>query len=116
MSASALFIITGDPRLSPRPAEALRIAAGIGAWKKAVITVFLLGPAVLALSEFTDDFVDQDNYERYLPLLGESGRPIYVPAGEPLLALLSPPRLPCEPIGPDRLAELAAQANYVLRF
>jgi len=29
-----LVMIETDPRTSPRPAEAIRIAAGIGAWKK----------------------------------------------------------------------------------
>ena len=75
---SVLFIVTGDPRTSPRPAEAIRIAAGVGAWKKADITVYLRDSAVLALSEFADEFVDEDNYTRYLPIVGEFGRPIYV--------------------------------------
>jgi hypothetical protein len=49
MKPSALFIIRGDPRVSHRPAEAIRIAAGVGTWKKTDITVYLHGPAVLAL-------------------------------------------------------------------
>jgi hypothetical protein len=116
MKPSALFIITGDPRSSAKPAEAIRIAAGVGTWKKADITVYLHGPAVLALSEYVDEFVDEDNFSRYLPIVGEFGRPIYVEKGAPLLAELGEAPLPFEEIDLDRVAQLTAQANYTLRF
>ena len=59
MKRQALFIIGGDPRISARPAEAIRIAAGIGTWKKISVRIYLEGAAVLALSEFPDDLVDE---------------------------------------------------------
>ena len=40
MKPRVLFIVTGDPRTSPRPAEAVRIAAGVVAWKRADIAVY----------------------------------------------------------------------------
>lgn len=113
MKPSALIIITGDPRTSAKPAEAVRIAAGVGTWKKADITVYLRGPAVLALSEYVDEFVDEDNYSRYFPIVGEFGRPIYVQRGAPLLGE-SP--LKFEEIDDTQLAQLAAASHYVLRF
>ncbi|WCJ60374.1 hypothetical protein NXS98_04380 [Fontisphaera persica] len=116
MKPSALFIIRGDPRVSHRPAEAIRIAAGVGTWKKTDITVYLHGPAVLALSEFVDELVDEDNYTRYLPILGEFGRPIYVQAGEPCLEAIEPATLPYEAIDEHRLAELAAAHSNVIYF
>ena len=115
MTLRALFIIGGDPRKSPRPAEAIRIAAGVGAWKKVQITVYLHGEAVLALNQYADEFVEEDNYVRYLPLLGESG-PLYVQAEAPLLAELEEPVLKFTPISTAELAELATQHNYLLRF
>ena len=116
MNPSLLFIITGDPRSSARPAEAIRIAAGTGAWKKTDISVYLRGDAVLALSEFADEFVDEDNFTRYLPIVGEFGRPIYAQRGAPLLKEIGEAALKFEEIDDDRLAAMAANSNYVLRF
>jgi hypothetical protein len=116
MNPSALFIITGDPRTSPKPAEAIRIAAGVGTWKKADITVYLRGPAVLALSDFTDEFVDEDNFSRYFPIVGEFGRPVYVQQGAELLEQIGESPLRFEEINDARLARLAADSRYVLRF
>ena len=116
MKPSALVIITGDPRTSARPAEAIRIAAGVGTWKKTDITVYLRGPAVLALSEDADEFIDEDNYTRYLPIVGEFGRPIYVQRGAALLGEIGEARLGFEEIDDVRLAQLAADHQYVLRF
>ena len=116
MKPTALIIITGDPRSSAKPAEAVRIAAGVGTWKKADITVYLRGPAVLALSEYVDEFVDEDNYARYLPIVGEFGRPIYVQRGAALLGEIGESPLKFEEIDDAQLAQLAAASNYVLRF
>jgi hypothetical protein len=116
MKPSALFIVTGDPRASAKPAEAIRIAAGVGTWKKADIYVYLRGPAVLALSEYVDEFIDEDNFSRYLPIIGEFGRPIYVQRGAELLGELGEAPLDFEEIDDARLAQLAADCNYVLRF
>lgn len=116
MKPSALFIVTGDPRASAKPAEAIRIAAGVGTWKKADIRVYLRGPAVLALSEFVDEFVDEDNFSRYFPIVGEFGHPIYVQRGAPLLNEIGDSPLKFEEIDDAHLARLAAESKYVLRF
>ena len=116
MKPSALFIVSGDPRRSAKPAEAIRIAAGVGTWKKADITVYLRGEAVLALSDFVDEFVDEDNFSRYLPIVGEFGRPVYVQKNAPLLGELGESPLKFEEIDDHQLAQLAAQSSYVLRF
>ena len=116
MNPSALFIITGDPRTSAKPAEAIRIAAGVGTWKKADISVYLRGPAVLALSEYVDEFIDEDNFSRYFPIVAEFGRPIYVQRGAELLGEIGESPLKYEEIDDAQLARLAGDCNYVLRF
>ena len=116
MNPKVLIIVTGDPRKSPRPAEAIRIAAGVGTWKKADITVYLRNEAVLALSEYADELVDEDNFTRYFPIVGEFGRPVYVQQGAPLLNEIGDSALTFEEIADARLAELAAASDYVLRF
>ena len=116
MNPSALVIITGDPRASAKPAEAIRIAAGVGTWKKADIRVYLRGPAVLALSEYVDEFVDEDNFSRYFPIVGEFGRPVYVQKNAPLLGKIGESPLRFQEIDDAQLAKLAADSNYVLHF
>ncbi|MEO7297695.1 MAG: hypothetical protein ABI042_03855 [Verrucomicrobiota bacterium] len=111
-----LMMVVGDPRASGRPAEAIRIAAGVGTWKKTDFTIYLRGPAVLALSEFADEFLDEDNYTRYLPIAAEFGRPIYVQKGAPEISELGESSFKFQEISDEELAELAAESDYVLRF
>ncbi len=73
-----LVLIETDPRVSARPAEGIRIAAGIGAWRKTDVTLLLRGPAAYSLQEYADELVDEDNFTRYLPMVAEAPRPIYV--------------------------------------
>src|ERR1700759_1274057 len=73
-----LVLIETDPRTSARPAEGIRIAAGIGAWKKTDVTLLLRGPAGYSLPEYADELIEEDNFTRYLPMVAEGLRPIYV--------------------------------------
>lgn len=116
MNPKVLFIIRGDPRRSARPAEAIRIAAGVGTWKKVDISVYLRGPAVLALSEYADEFVDEDNFTRYFPIIGEWARPIYAQRGAPLLTEIGQSPLKFEEISDEQLARLAAASDSVVNF
>ena len=116
MRPRVLFIIASDPRVSPRAAEAIRIAAGIAPWQKADITVYLRDAAVLALGESLDELLDEENFTRYLPMVGEAGRPILVQRGAPLFPKFTAAPLTFDAIDDRQLAALAAQSNCVLRF
>ncbi len=70
--------VTSDPRSSHRPAEAIRLAAGVAAWRKVEVTLYFAGPAVLAVSADAEDFVDEESYTRYLPMFVELGRPVLI--------------------------------------
>lgn len=72
----ALFVIASDPRTSHRPAEAVRIVAGVGAWKKVDVSLYLHGEAARILDETAGDFVDEEHFERYLPTVDRKN--IYV--------------------------------------
>jgi hypothetical protein len=74
----ALFVIVSDPRTSHRPAEAIRIAAGVGAWKKVDVSVYLHGEGRRILDDTTGEFVDEEHFRRYLPMLQEGGGKIWV--------------------------------------
>jgi hypothetical protein len=116
MNTSALFVIESDPRRSGRPAEAVRIAAGVGAWKKVAVAVYLREAAVLVLGEEAEELVDGENYAQYLPVLGASGGPVYVQKGAAALGQLGQAALPFEEISDEQLAGLAAACACVLRF
>lgn len=116
MKPSLLFIVESDPRTSARPAEAIRIAAGVGAWQKAAVRIYLRGPAVLALGEFAEELADGDNFPRYLPMLRETRQPVWVQKGNSLLAECGEVALPVEEIDDAQLAGHCAQSSHVLRF
>jgi hypothetical protein len=116
MKTSALFIIESDPRRSGRPAEAVRIAAGVGAWKKVDVTLYLREAAVLVLGEQAEDLKNGGDYARYLPVLGELGRPIYTQKGAAALGEIGQASLTVEEISDEQLAELVAACACVLRF
>jgi len=112
-----LVIIETDPRTSPRPAEAIRIAAGIGVWKKTDVTLLLRGPvAGYSLQEYADELVDEDNFTRYLPLVAESPRPIYLEDSFTDLPALEGSAWKYEVISPERTAELIRGNDYLIRL
>lgn len=116
MKRRVLFIITSDPRVSPRPAEAVRIAAGVGGWETIEPMLYLRDAAVLALGEHAEELVDGDNFVRYLPLAAEAGRRICVQRGAPLLTELGQTRVRFDPVDDAELARLAANNHCVIRF
>ena len=116
MKPRVLFIVTGDPRTSPRPAEAVRIAAGVAAWKKADIAVYLREEAVLALGESSGGLVEEEDYARYWPILAESSQPIYAQKNSAALRELGQAAVAFREISDAQLAELAAQQTCVIRF
>lgn len=116
MSRRALFIVNSDPRTSARPAEAIRVAAGIGAWQKIHVILCLCETAVLALSERNEVLRDHEQLAEHLQQIAAQGEPIYLETGAPLLQNLGQTPAPYERISVLQLAELAARADFVLRF
>jgi len=109
-------MITEDPRSSPRPAEAIRIAAGVGSWGKVKVSIYLRGPAILTLDENGDELVDGVDLGRYWPIVQGWSQPVWVQAGAKQIAGLGEPILPFQEITDFDLARLAAEQRYVLRF
>ena len=111
-----LVMIESDPRTSARPAEGIRIAAGIGAWQKTDVTLLLRGPAAYSLQEFADELIDEDNFVRYLPLVAESSSPIYVEDSFDDFASLEGSAFKYEIASTQRTAELVASHDYLIRL
>lgn len=77
MASTISVIVRDDPRQSHRPVEALRIALGLAAGEHD-LTIVLLDEAPLLLSDDTDDIVDVDILEKYLPSFKQLGIPFWV--------------------------------------
>lgn len=76
-------VISEDPRVTARPVEALRIALGLCAGDHET-TVVLLGRASTLLMEDTEEIIDVDVLEKYLPSFKHLAVPFVVPAGTPM--------------------------------
>ena len=74
------MVISEDPSVTARPVEALRIALGLCAGDHET-TVVLLGRAPLLLMEDTDEIVDVDILEKYLPSFKHLSVPFIVEPG-----------------------------------
>ncbi|MBU6432956.1 MAG: hypothetical protein KJS98_06535 [Nitrospirae bacterium] len=80
MSKRIAVVIREDPCVTARPVEALRIALGLCAGDHET-TVILLGRAPLLLMKETEEIVDVDILEKYLPSFKHLSVPFIVEAG-----------------------------------
>ncbi len=111
-----LVHVTTDPRRSPRPAEAVRVAAGLAAWGRLRVVLYLHDAAVLALDSSADALKDGDHFAQYLPVFGAAGGRVYGQRDAAPRFHLETPTMACEPIDPPELAALAAGSHTTLRF
>jgi hypothetical protein len=116
LAMNLLIIVTSDPRLSPRPAEAVRIAAGVAVWGQVRVTLWLGGPAALGLDEVRDDLCDAGVMGRHLVVLQQAGGRVLVAANSPHLADIHSARVPFEAVNEETLADLACEHDTVTRF
>jgi len=80
MSKRIAVVISDDPYVTARPVEALRIALGLCAGDHDT-TVILLGPASRLLMEDTEEIVDAEILEKYLPSFKHLTVPFIVEPG-----------------------------------
>ena len=95
MAKNVAVIIQEDPRITHRPVEALRIALGLVAGSHRT-TVILLGEAVRLLTNDTDDIVDLDILEKYLPSIEQLEIPFILPKTFDISALSGKFSIRCE--------------------
>lgn len=115
MARTVLITIASDPISSPRPAEAVRIAAGVGAWQKVEVHLYLKGAAVRALDEFADELQNGELFTQYLPTIPNHGGRIIVDAANPRLAPLNPV-VRYEALSPDQVEKFASEMDHVMEF
>ncbi len=75
-----IFLIRSNPCESHRPAEAIRIAAGLGTGNIS-IKIVLSGEAPRVLSQDEEDLEDMDIIEKFLPIIKDWEIPLYVESG-----------------------------------
>ena len=109
-----LIVIASDPRTSHRPAEAIRVAAGLAALGSIPIDVCFCGAAALVLSNGCDRFVEGDLIEKNLDLLEAHANGIWAETGDPFLA--GTERISFKRIGLTELSQLVNQQAQVIRF
>ena len=80
MSKRIAVVISEDPCVTARPVEALRIALGLCAGGHET-TVILLGRAPILLMNDTEEIVDVDILEKYLPSFKHLSVPFIVEPG-----------------------------------
>lgn len=116
MKRSVLIVVSGDPRLSAQPAEAVRIAAGLSANGRLDVTLCLRGEAALALGSDSEDLTDGDHFKRYLPVVAEMGRAVYLPTNSHETVISETPSVPARRISEAELEALKATSDRVLQF
>lgn len=78
MTPNVVIVVQEDPLKTAKPVEALRIALGLTSGD-ASVTVVLLNGAVQLLNQDTDDIVDSEVLEQYLPSIKQLGMTFLVP-------------------------------------
>lgn len=111
----ALFLITGDPRTSPRPAEGIRIATGVSAWRKSAVHLYL-GPAMVDGIRNLHVLQDGDVISENLPDLLNGLSQLLLPSNAGKLSLPESLQGIGTPVAESRLAELMIQCDHVLHF
>lgn len=115
MGPKLVFLIRSNPCESHRPAEAIRIAAGLGIGQNP-IKILLSGEAPRILSSEEEDLVDLEIIEKFLPLIGEMGIPFYADRDSPGQAALKNSLYSFRTIGAEESSELLAGGHCVLVF
>lgn len=114
MPRELLILITADPRCSTAPAETVRMAAGLGAWKHVIPSLYLHGPAVLCLDEFAEDYPEGIAFTEFLPSINQHGGKIYTQNPSPHLAAINP-STEFQPLDSQALAEVIRQSPALFR-
>jgi len=111
---SVVVVIREDPRKTHRPVEALRIALGLSTGENPLIVV-LLGQSSLLLGDNTDDIVDGEILEKYLPSIKQLEIPFIVPLGAQS-SLSIDPGFRTSIVSSSQISALVAAADRVLVF
>ncbi|MBI3994754.1 MAG: DsrE family protein [Nitrospirae bacterium] len=115
MTDAILVLIKSNPLESHRPVEAIRIALGLASGDHTVVIV-LLSQAPLLLADDTEDLVDGDILQKYLPTFKEMGQTFLVEEGSLRAHPLKDSDYKIRPVSLDGIADLLRQAGRSIIF
>ena len=111
-----LVVIDADPRSNPRVAEAVRTAGGVSVWQQVEMNVVLRGPAAGVVSKGAEQLTEGRMFKQFLPMVRENGGRVYLMPDPETMEGIDATELVENNLKEPELAELAAQADYVMRF
>ena len=111
-----LVVIDADPRSNRRVAEAVRTAGGVSVWQQVEMSVVLCGPAAAAVGEGAGQLSEGRMFKQFLPMVRENGGRVHLMPDPETMESIDATELVENNLKEPELAELAAQADYVMRF
>ena len=116
MIRSLLIRISSDPRKSPRPAEAVRIGAGVGAWNKSQSPSPPRRPRLSSASMNSPTNSKAANSSpQYLPSILHHGGRIMVDQSTPTLQSIKP-AIPFEKLPAAEITAFTTSADHTMNF
>jgi len=115
MDASILVMIKSNPLESHRPVEAIRIALGLASSDLDVV-IALLNRAPLLLADDTEDLVDGDILQKYLPTFNDLGQTFFVEEGSIKSLPLEDTDYKIEAVSFDQITEMIRKAGRFFIF
>lgn len=115
MTDRILVLIKSNPLESHRPAEAIRIALGLASGDHSV-TIVLLNQALLLLADDTEDLVDGDILQKYLPAFKELDQTFFVEEGTLKAHPLGGSDYKIQSVSFDKINELIQQSGRFFIF
>lgn len=115
MLRTVLIRIATDPRKTARPAEAVRIAAGVGAWNKVQVHLLLAGEAARCLDRFADELESGELFSQYLPSVVSHGGKIVVEKQNPILKSIQSD-IPFEKMTTGEIKQFTSTMDHVMQF
>ena len=109
-------MIDADPRSNTRVAEAVRTAGGVSVWQQVEMNVVLRGPAAGVVGEGAGQLPDGQMYKQFVPMIRENGGRVHLMPDPETMEGIDAAELVENNIKEPAFAELAAQADCVMRF
>lgn len=115
MTDRILVLIKSNPLESHRPVEAIRIALGLASGDHSVMIV-LLNQAPLLLADDTEDLVDGDILQKYLPTFNELDQTFFVEEDSLKALRLDESDYKIQAVSFDKITEMIRQAGRFFIF
>lgn len=115
MTDRILVLIKSNPVESHRPVEAIRIALGLVSGDHSVMIV-LLNQAPLLLAHDTEDLVDGDILQKYLPTFNELDQMFFIEEGSLKSHPLDDSDYKIQAVSFDKITEMIRQAGRFFIF